>query len=291
MNPATSQSAALSMSTVFDQVQIDIITAIKNDELVLPTLPEIALQVRDIAMDPNATMDRLAEIIGNDPSLSARIIKVANSPLVRASREIEGLNMALARLGMDYICSIATGLAMEQMFQATSNVVDKRMRQVWSRAAEVAGIAHVVTKHFTRLRPDQATLAGLVHSIGALPILTYAETNQSLLADGLTLDRVLEKLSPAIGNRILKTWNFPEEVQQVPVQCLDFTSQKENPDYADVVTVALIESYKGSSHALAKIATEKVTAFQRLGMVDEEYENEDLSAEMDEAMKLLTGDN
>ncbi|WP_317929387.1 HDOD domain-containing protein [Halioxenophilus sp. WMMB6] len=277
------------MAQILEQVRNEILLAIKNDELVLPTLPEVALRVRDVAMDPEATMDQLAKVIGNDPSLSARVIKVANSPIMRASRKIEDLQMALSRLGMDYTCNIATGLAMEQMFQATSDMVDKRLRQIWNRSAEVAGIAHVLCRHYTNLRPDQATLAGLVHQIGALPILTYAENHSALLKDAITLDTVIEKLGPAIGNRILATWDFPEEIRRIPSEHLDFTCQKPVVDYADVVTVAVLQSYAGTNHPLAKIDFHKVTAFARLGLdPDMQFaEGEDLSEDMAMAMELL----
>ncbi|MFP3443028.1 HDOD domain-containing protein, partial [Pantoea sp. SIMBA_133] len=70
----------------------------------------------------------LVKVISNDTALSARIIRVTNSPLFRGSRAIENLNMAVSRLGMAYTSNLAMGLAMEQMFQATSDMIDKRMR-------------------------------------------------------------------------------------------------------------------------------------------------------------------
>src|SRR5690606_8603403 len=171
------------MSQIAEKVRQEIVTAIKNDRLVLPTLPEVALKVREVADDPDADMEKLSAVIGADAALSARIVRVANSPLLRASRPIEDLKAAVMRLGIAYTSNIATGLAMEQMFQATSDLVDMRMRDVWSRSSEVAGICHVLCKHYTKLRPDQATLAGLVHKIGVLPILTYAEDNPTLLSN------------------------------------------------------------------------------------------------------------
>ncbi|GAA6166412.1 HDOD domain-containing protein [Sessilibacter corallicola] len=277
------------MNDIFDRVKHDIISAIKNDELVLPTLPEVAIKVRDIAMDPDATLDQLMSVIGTDPSLSARIIKVANSPLIRASQKIDDLKTALMRLGMAYTCNIATGLAMEQMFQATSDIIDKRLRETWNRAAEVAGICHVLCRYRTKLLPDQATLAGLVHQIGVLPILTYAEDHGKLLNNSLTLDSVIEKLAPAIGNRILQTWDFPPEIQKVPSQHLDFSREVEQADYADLVTVSLLQSYMGTQHPFGKINYHKVKAFIRLGLDPDmqETEMEDLSDEMEAAKEML----
>jgi len=277
------------MSQITERVRQDIMTAIQNDQLVLPTLPEVAIKVREVADDSNANIDQLHAVIGHDAALSARIIRVANSPLLRASRTIEDLKTALMRLGLSYTCNIATGLAMEQMFQATSDLVDMRMREVWSRSSEVAGISHVLCKHYTKLRPDQATLAGLVHKIGVLPILTYAEENPSLLNDSLTLDSVIDELHAPIGDIILKAWGFPEELLRVPSQHVDFTRQIPKADYADIVTVAMLQSQTPQQSANENIDFSEVTAFARLGLDPESFaeDAEDLSADMEAAMALL----
>lgn len=277
------------MNPIAEKVRNDIITAINNDQLVLPTLPEVALKVREVADDPDADIDKLTTVIGGDAALSARIIRVANSPLLRATRAIEDLRTALMRLGIQYTCNIATGLAMEQMFQATSDLVDMRMREIWSRSSEIAGISHVLCKHYTKLRPDQATLAGLVHKIGALPILTYAEDHPALLKDSFTLDAVIDELHGQIGDLILKTWGFPQEIAHIPSQHIDFARQIPKADYADIVTVAMLQSYLGSDSPMAKIDCTKVKAFERLGLDPDMHiaESEDLSDEMEAAMSLL----
>ncbi|AQT59248.1 HDOD domain-containing protein [Cellvibrio sp. PSBB023] len=277
------------MNPIAEKVRQEIVTAIEKDQLVLPTLPEVALKVREVADDPNADIDKLTGVIGNDAALSARIIRVANSPLLRASRAIEDLRTALMRLGIQYTCNIATGLAMEQMFQATSDLVDMRMREVWRSSSEVAGISHVLCKHYTKLRPDQATLAGLVHKIGVLPILTYAEDHPALLKDSFTLDAVIDELHAPLGDLILKTWGFPEELAHIPTQHVDFTRSIPKADYADIVTVAMLQSYLGSNSAMTKIDFTQVKAFERLGLDSDMQvsESEDLSADMEAAMSML----
>jgi HD-like signal output (HDOD) protein len=275
------------MNAIAEKVRQEIITAIEKDQLVLPTLPEVALKVREVADDPDADIDKLTGVIGNDAALSARIIRVANSPLLRASRAIEDLRTALMRLGIQYTCNIATGLAMEQMFQATSDLVDIRMREVWSRSSEIAGISYVLCKHYTRLRPDQATLAGLVHKIGVLPILTYAEEHPALLKDSFTLDTVIDQLQGQLGDLILKTWNFPEELAHIPTQHMDFDRNIPKADYADIVTVAMLQSYAGTKSSMAQVDLSGVKAFGRLGLAPEATESEDLSDEMEAAMALL----
>ena len=277
------------MNAIVNKVRQEILGDIESDKLVLPTLPEVALKVREIAEDPDAGINDLAKVIGNDAAITARIIKVANSPLLRGAQEIEGLNMALMRLGMAYTCTIATGLAMQQMFQATTDMVDRRMREVWEKSSEIAGICHLLCKHSTKLRPDLATLAGLTHKIGVLPILTYAEEHPALLSDSITLDQVIEALHTEIGDMILAKWDFPEEIRQVPSHHMEFTRVQDKADYADIVTVAMLQSYLGSDHPYANVDYSGVTAFIRLGLDPDmrEEEAEDLSAEMEAAMQML----
>lgn len=275
------------MNALAEKVSHAIIDAIESDQLVLPTMPELALKVREVAEDPEAGVQELSKVIGADAALTARVIKVANSALYRGASEIEDLNMALMRLGMTTTCTLATGLAMEQMFQATSDMVDKRLRRVWNTSSEIAGISTILCKHYTKLRPDQATLAGLVHKIGILPILSYAEDNPALLKDSITLDNVIRAKHPEIGQKILATWDFPREIRNVPVDHLNFTRRSTKVDYADVVTVAMLQA---STEQFSELDYQSVTAFERLGLDPEidAAEGHDLSDEMAAAMKMLT---
>jgi HD-like signal output (HDOD) protein len=277
------------MSKLAEKVQQELIKAIDNDDLVLPTLPEVALKVREAAENPDIGIPQISKVIGNDAALTARIIKVVNSPLLRTNKEITDLQMAVSRLGINYTCNLATGLAMEQMFQATSDVVDRKMREVWNKSTEIAGICHVLCKHYTRLMPDQATLAGLVHQIGVLPILTYAEDHNELLSDSISLNHVIEQIHPMIGDKILRTWDFPELIAMVPSQHLDFTRDSAKVDYVDIVQVAILQSYLGSQHPYTQLDWSQIPAFHKLGLDPSQNLNddEDLSAAMEAAMGML----
>ena len=278
------------MSALIETVQSELLAAIDNDELILPTLPEVALQVREAAEDSDVGLNELSKVISSDAALTARIIKVVNSPLLRSNSEISDLNMAVNRLGMSYTANLAMGLAMEQMFQATSDVIDRRLRDVWATSTEVAGISHVLCRHFSRLKPDQAALAGLVHQIGILPILSYAEENGQLLNDSFTLEQVIERLHPILGQRILQTWDFPPALINVPLEYLDFERHSDTVDYVDIVQVSILQLYAGSEHPLGQVDWTQVEAFAKLGLEVNEQSldaDEDLTASMEAATKML----
>ncbi|MBK1850396.1 MULTISPECIES: HDOD domain-containing protein [unclassified Marinobacter] len=276
------------MSNIAETIKADLTAAIENDKLLLPTLPEAALQVREIAESEDSAIGDLVKVISNDTALSARIIRVCNSPLFRGNRAIENLNMAVSRLGMAYTSNLAMGLAMQQMFQATSEMIDKRLRATWQTSTEVAGVCHVLAQHYTKLKPDQATLAGLVHLIGVLPILRYVE-DEDLQISSIMLDNIIEELHPKIGATILKKWDFPKDLQTVPLEFANFQREVPAADYADLVMVANLQLVAGTEHPWAQMDWSAISAFSRLGIDPniDMNEEEDLNAQMEAAMALL----
>jgi HD-like signal output (HDOD) protein len=93
-------------------------------------LPEVALRIREEAESEFVSAVSLAKEVGDDPGLAAQLVRIANSPMFRATRSIDDLSQAISRLGVDYSANMVTGLAMQNMFQATTEFVDNRLRDV-----------------------------------------------------------------------------------------------------------------------------------------------------------------
>ncbi len=241
-------------------------SALDEDELELPSLPEVALRIREEAESEFVSATSLAKEVGDDPALAAQLVRIANSPMFRATRSIDDLSQAISRLGVEYSANLVTGLAMQNMFQATTEFVDNRLRQVWKASTEVAAWSSILCKRFTRLRPDQATLAGLTHCIGILPILSWVEENDHIVRDSMTLDRVIDAIHPSIGAMILKHWNFAEEIVIVPenYQALDHAA--DTVDYVDIVCVANLLTHADTNHPMTEFDWASSPSFQRVGL-------------------------
>ena len=273
------------MQHSLDDIRNELLDAIKSDVLVLPTMPEVALRLREVAEDENSNVQSIAKVIGNDAALTARIIRIANSPLVRGVQTVEDLQMAVSRMGMEYTANLAIGIAMEQLFQATSDAVDERMRKTWAHSTDVASISHVLCQHFTKLKPDQATLGGLIHEIGKLPILAWADDHDW---DEATIDEVTEALHPEFGRLILEAWDFPPELLDVPSQYTKFDRTTEATDYVDIVMVANLQSYAGQDHPFAKMDCSGIQAFDNLGIsLDVILEQDEMEDEVQAAKSLI----
>ena len=277
------------MSKMAQAVREEVIAAIREDSLQLPTLPEVALQVREAAEQEEISAAQLAGVINCDPGLSLRVIKVANSPLYRGTRTIETVVSAVSRLGIKQSSSLVTGFAMQQMFQATNDVIDRKMRAVWAQATEIAAMCGVLARNFTRLKIDQALLAGLTHNIGALPVLTFAEDHDGFINDSFTLDAVIEELHGELGALILHNWKFSEDLAAVPETYTQYDYGSHPTNYIDVVMVAHLQRYAGTNHPCTKLDWSRIQAFHNLGLDPgvEVTQMEGVSEEIEDAMQAL----
>ncbi len=244
--------------------------AIDNNRITLPTLPEVALRVRDAVESERSSANQIAEMIASDAALSARLLQVANSPLYRGRVVIDNLQMAVARLGVRLVRSLVVSLIMQQIFQATNDLLDAKFRQVWEESVQIAAISRVLAANTDHLDKEQAMLAGLIHNIGALPILAMAENQEELLEDAAELDRVIDALSPRIGQRILKMWDFPESLIRVAENFLNLAYDSEGDiDYTDIVLVARLEAQMNADSAFDTSSLAQIPAFIKVGMEPE----------------------
>lgn len=238
-----------------------------NNRLTLPTLPEVALKARDAVEDPEVTAGQVADIVATDPAISARLIQVANSPFFRARSPIDNLQTAISRMGIATVRDLVNSLAMQQIFQATNAQLDERLRALWEHSVQVAAISRVLAMAFPNLQPEQAMLAGLIHDVGALPILTRAEDEPKLLSNTRLLDRIVHKLHAKLGRIILASWNFPQSLIDVAAEHESLSRDPGGPvDYVDLVIVANLQSYIGSDHPLTQVDWARVPAFSRVGI-------------------------
>lgn len=264
-NKAYVNSLSLSLDDVSEQTLQDLLKAVDDDEIALPTLPEVALRVREAAELPDVTIARLAGVIGTDTALTARMLKVVNSPLLRSGWEITDLQAAIGRLGVIYTSNLAVGLAMEQMFQSKSQALDLKLREVWRKSLVVAGICHAICKSRSDLSAGQGILAGLIHMIGVLPVLTYTEKHK-LRFTPAELEYVINHVHPVIGHRILAQWDFPAHLAEVPGSFSDLRRRSDRLDYVDVVQAACIISSHGSSGPFGDVDWDDIPALLALGL-------------------------
>lgn len=268
----------------------EILTDLKANRLKLPALPQVALKINSIIDGPDATAKKIAQVISTDTALSARMIQVANSPMFRVGSTAENVQTAVTRMGMGTVRNIVTSFLVSQLFHTKHDVLKKRLMRVWSHSAHVAAISHVLANRFSKLKPDEAMLAGLVHDIGKLPLILKAENHTELANDSACLDTLDEKLHPALGKVIVQTWGFAPDMVIAVAEHENLARDSEKIDLADIVTVANLLSYVGKQRHNTQTNWAEIPAFNKLdlGPEDSIAALEEARDEIAEIVKLLS---
>lgn len=216
--------------------------------LILPSLPEIVVRVRQAVNDDELNLGNVVKLIQVDPSLTARLVQIANSPLYRSRQPVENCLMAVNRLGLTTTRDLVTCLVLNNVFNSENKIMRNKVQELWKHSCHVAAIASTIAKVTPNLHEDTALLAGLLHDIGVLPVLHYAAEFPEILASEEKLNFVIQKLRASLGRQILQEWNFDTALSDVSAESENWARDSgQAADYVDVVIVAQIHSYFGAN--------------------------------------------
>jgi HD-like signal output (HDOD) protein len=266
--PALATESAPEQPQAIDRFIAELLADLKANRLELPTLPQVAIKLNKVVQDNRSNSKDVAKIISMDPALSARLIRVANSPLVRSHKKIDNMRWAVTRMGGNMVRNVVSSFLIKGFFKSNNKALHQRMTEIWNHSAHVAAISHVLATKFTNLPADELMLAGLIHDIGKLPILAKARTASSINTNMKALDMVLDKLHPALGKTILSTWNFPSYIIDVAAQHENISRDSKQLDHTDVVIVANLHSYMGTPR-IKKVDWSSVIAMKKLNLEPE----------------------
>jgi len=201
----------------------DIKQAIKNLN-VLPSMPIIAQRMLALNLDTEEGEQQLLVLIGQDPQISAKILGLANSAMVGASRQIATVREAAMLLGSKRVQSVATGIAIISLM-TKAPAGEFNVQSLWLHSFRVAfatqGIARVMPANM-RPHDDQIFLAAMLHDIGYL-VLAYLDPKLSdklhnyLAAQperpAMEVEReILDICHDELGAELARHWNLPEEI-------------------------------------------------------------------------------
>ncbi|MBL3601000.1 MAG: HDOD domain-containing protein [gamma proteobacterium endosymbiont of Lamellibrachia anaximandri] len=246
-----------------------LLTDLQNDRLILPSLPDVAIKVGRAIEDEDTDAEHLAKIIQTDPVITTKLIRAANSALYAGLSPSASCTAAIIRLGNTTTHKLVLTFALRELFKAHSRVLQDQMRKLWKHSTQVAGICFVLAKLSRRFNPEHALLAGLLHDIGEVAILSYAENFPEIANNELQLEQVMKDMRGVIGCHILTAWGFLEDLVVVTREAEEWTREHtDEADYTDLVIVAQLHSYIGTPEMKTLPTLDKVPAFQKLDIGD-----------------------
>jgi HD-like signal output (HDOD) protein len=241
----------------------------------LPSFPDIALRVRKVLGNEEVTQEQVVRVVGSEPALAARLMQIANSAALNfTGKPINDLRTAINRMGHNMVRSAAIAFAMSQLKKVDSlKGLEKPLDDLWKSSAAVAAMSHAVAKRYSGINPDTGMLAGLVHGIGKLYILTRSSKHPALFADQATYGQIVRDWHSPVAKALLENWDMAEEIVVAVSDYEDLERAHSGPvDLTDVLTVGnLLAAFKEHPESL-EINMHDVAACKRMKIDRASYE-------------------
>jgi putative nucleotidyltransferase with HDIG domain len=246
----------------------------------LPAFPDVTLRIKKILEDPEVSAKQIAAVVSADPVFSARILNIANSAAMGASKSVTDIPSAITRIGFKMAHNVAVSVAVNQIVSSDLSAQHKLIfDDLWLHSISVAAHSYVIARKIKKINADKALLAGLMHDIGKIYIVSRAaETYPHLIDDIQALNVILTDWHTGVGSAILKNWDMDDELLLVADEHELYNREthghnnpadgKDQADLTDVVLAAnLIAQSDSQLQSLARPAEEDwfdLGAFKRL---------------------------
>ncbi len=189
------------------------------ESLHMPAMPQVILRFFNAAGGDLASADALAELVLQDPALSARILTVANSAAFRRGAEMRSIKQSLMMLGTSLVRTIASCALVQSAFRRVPGSEARELAGFWHHSLLVAELSRGIATELGA-RPEEgeeAYLAGLLHDVGQLLLLGgLGDAYGAILGraegeDGLSeLEHaVLDTDHGAVGAWLVDQWELP----------------------------------------------------------------------------------
>jgi len=183
----------------------------------LPTIPIVATKVLQLLDDPDVSVEEVADLMLSDQVMTARVMKLINSPVYKPTQEITSLKRALVYLGLRHVRELALTTSVINAFDGTSGALE--LNAFWEHSFGVGMVSKIIAQKIGYQDLEKAYIAGIIHDLGEvflsnflrdpfLEVLEYIKVHPVKLVDAEA--ELLGTTHCEIGLCIARKWNFPD---------------------------------------------------------------------------------
>ena len=188
----------------------------------LPTLPTVYAQVEQLCEDPHVDADELAKVIGADPSITMKLLKLANSAFFAFSREIKSVSDAVSLLGNETVKNVVLSIS---VFEATKDMEGSaglNKEAFWRHSAACGSVVRFISKKLRIVREEGFT-SGILHDIGKIILDSlYADFYKGVLnavvERNISIeeaeDQTLGMSHAKLGHELAESWGIPSRLAE-----------------------------------------------------------------------------
>lgn len=194
----------------------------------LVTLPDVYIRINQLVEDADSSTADIAKAIGQDPSFTVRLLRVANSSFYGFPSTVDTVAKAVSIIGTTQIRSLALATAVASSFDGLPNTLVS-MEHFWRHSLYCALVARILAKRARRFDPDAVFTAALLHDIGELVIFNRMpqEAKDALLlvldsADELPIYKAEQQIMgfdhSQVGAELARAWKLPPML----TECIEY---------------------------------------------------------------------
>lgn len=212
-----------------------------SSDVVFPTCFETIMVLRKTLQDQSDSIGMVADVVALEPLVASRVVALANSVIYsRSGSTARSLPHAIERIGLRNVRMVALSILMKQLMMSRDVVAFQDMaNRLWAHSVHTAAAAYVIARRLSRINPDEAQLAGLIHDIGGFYMLYRAAHYEELVLRPESAAHLVVQWHESIGYSLVSALGLPKEVADAMV---DHDQPRALPDppktLADVVYIA-----------------------------------------------------
>ncbi|MBN1411953.1 MAG: HDOD domain-containing protein [Spirochaetales bacterium] len=193
-------------------------TEIVREVKSLPQFPENLIYLQKLISDPESKINEISRQVSSDPSLTAELLKLVNSPIYMVAKKVENISEAIKLVGMKGLRNLLYSYGSQMILGKKY----KEMKQLWNHSYKVAVYAYNIAKNFRKMDIiDDVFVGGILHDLGKIifsslhpNLLTKIQkfgTDKGIASD--MLENIAGGMNHAeIGALIAEKWNFPDQL-------------------------------------------------------------------------------
>jgi HD-like signal output (HDOD) protein len=235
-----------------------------EEELRIPSLPDVAIKLRQ-AIQHDIGIREVVRIVQLDPSVAAKLVHIANSPLYLPARPINNCHDAVLRLGLAATRNLVTSFCLRQIFRSQDPYINQALYRQWETGIKLSSLCYVLASENEGVSSEEALLAGLVADIGIVPFLYFAEKFPREYWSPDELESTIPYIRGPVGAFLLKVWDFPADLIEIPVLAEEWYHDSGNVlALSDIVILSKLHSYVGTRRMVELPAINSIPACAKL---------------------------
>jgi HD-like signal output (HDOD) protein len=212
----------------------------------LPPLPAIALRLNELLARPDTSALEVASLLGSDPAVAARVLRIANSASHGCSHRIQTLAHAIMVLGFGAVRNVVLAMTLLRSLESAASFRPGEQRRLWRSAVAAGAAAKVLAARRDHAHVEELFLMGLIHDVGRIVLRAWlpeqaARIDDQVLAGVPRAEAELLRLETTheeIGAALLERWRLPPAYVEVARVHHDPGLAREHRGAAAIVHVA-----------------------------------------------------